>query len=671
MAAKQHFEVSNRLVWFILALVILTNRPEAAPADPLHSIRGGLGSFGAAAGAGCDDCLTSRGVAQPMSDRHRRGSLQTRLNQLLQQTATKQDNGADVSPIVPFLQHASWAIETGDDALAMRLIDEAEDILAGLVLQPPCTEFLATVTVSADILGVPIPHLAGNIVVQDFYDDPRLERFMDEIGPGLVQIKLFLADLERDHGNYVYKREPGVWQDWIQQIHAQGGEVLLHFRNVPSRLTADPEANCGDPFTGKAPMTDEGESEWTSIVRETIEHFNLNGQPGANIDFVQDIGEPNIGTNWYDPLNRCDPRPENVVAFARHFENTVQAVHAADPAVLVGGPTLWFSSNDATWWDQCLGYLSDNQVDMGLATVHIYDVNFGIWDHGMSLAREKLDQYGFDSVPLMMTEWNTNIGTLALPPAIGKSHLGASHATMGLIKALHTDNFRQTHFYLGPGRDAIALNPGVEANATHALLLLRDGQALPNTNYNAFCLFSMLHGMSELQMITANSQCIFGTAGSKGEEVSVLLTNYEPLLRDFETPGFPYEEPDWDRSSTVKLRIPGLPEERYRVEIYRVDQENANIHTLGEIGAELDVPEMSAALGLDFELELQIPIYGVQLIRLTPTQSPSLSTFVGCLAGPNMMTPSGTCSPINSIDADWDVDGDVDLRDYALLEIAR
>ena len=238
------------------------------------------------------------------------------------------------------------------------------------------------VRLSAAEGGPVIPRLAGNIVVQDFYDDPRLQRFVREIGPNLVQIKLFLHDLDEAHSNYRYLRAESQWQPFIKRITEAGGRVMLHLRNVPARLSLVPSVN--REYQGKAPLTDAGEDEWREIVQEVVLHFNQD--PDTLIDYVQLIGEPNIGTNWYDPRDPEFKRPENAVDFARFFELIANAVHDIDPQVLVGGPTIWFSNNDEAWWDGFLGYLAEHEVPLGFVSVHIYDVNFGIWDRGVALA---------------------------------------------------------------------------------------------------------------------------------------------------------------------------------------------------------------------------------------------------------------------------------------------
>lgn len=280
-------------------------------------------------------------------------------------------------------------------------------------------------SVDASILGELIPHLAGNLVVQDFYADPRLEKFFNEIGPNLIQGKLFLANLNEARDNYQFLKEPGVWESWFQRVHAAGGETMLHLRNVPGRLTKHQSANqmirlshrsqallqeSGKRLTGKAPMTKEGNREWQVIVKEVVSHFQKN--PNTRIDYIQSIGEPNIGTNWYDEndvLIKSDggrlfnKRPENAREFAKHFLDTLNAAHEIDDTIKVGGPTLWFSTNDKIWWDGFLGFLSEKNAPLGFVSTHIYDINFGIWDKGVELTQQKVERYGYGDLPIIMT----------------------------------------------------------------------------------------------------------------------------------------------------------------------------------------------------------------------------------------------------------------------------
>ena len=522
----------------------------------------------------------------------------------------RQSQGIDVSPIVPYLKTVRGLTRhgRGKDATATAL--DARTVLAELKPFPP-VPLVSEVRVNASATGEFIPHLAGNIVAQDFYNDPRLERFFREIGPGLVQVKLFLADLNEEHTNYQFLRKGAIWEETIRRIHREGGRVMLHFRNVPRRLTADPSVNPPNkPYTGKAPLTPEGDVEWYNIVDEVITHFARD--PETRFDMAQAIGEPNIGTNWYDPADPKYPRPKNSAAFARFFQMTVEASHKADPDILVGGPTIWFSTNDENWWDGFLGTLSRENVPLGFVSVHIYDANYGIWDRGVALARRKMNQYGYGDLPLVMTEWNVNISH-DLPPSIKRTHLRAAHAVTGFLRVLD-QRLDHTYFYIGPGRRSQGLRPGIERNA--GLLFLRNGTAVATPAYNAFRLFTMLRGAARLPAKT-NDPRIQVVAGRDKDEVLVLLANYTPLIRDFKSRSIAYREPDWDETTRLQLRIDALPFDTYHIERYRIDREHANIHTLGARGADLGAPDRDSGRGRVFEETIEIPAYGVTLLRFS------------------------------------------------------
>jgi hypothetical protein len=477
--------------------------------------------------------------------------IRAQFESLLRQVDGKQRQGYDVSAVIPYLKLVPGAIRHNRPEVAEQAIAKALSVLGALPAPPAPPSGMARVTVDAAAAGAPIPHLAGNVVVQELYDDPRLERFMREIGPGLIQAKLFLSDLNERRTNYHYLREPGKWKQWIRRIHAAGGRVMLHLRNVPARLTLVPAVN-KEAMTGKAPLTEAGEAEWRAIVKEIVAYFNEDLE--TRVDYVQTIGEPNIHTNWYDPNDVENTRPENAEAFARHFRDTLEAARAADPAVPVGGPPLWFATNDTIWWDGFLGYLSRHKVPLGFVSVHIYDVNYGIWDRGVALVRQKLQQYGFGDRQLIMTEWNLNIDRGSLSKQLKQSHL------------------------------------------------------------NAFRLFAKLRDARRLAWSSTDPRLV-GIAAGKPDEVLLLLTYYEPLVRDFSDGTFPYREPDWDRTRTVHLRVTELPFDRYAIETYAIDREHSNVHTLGPKGAELERVSLERAGGKTFSREIKLPLYGVQLIR--------------------------------------------------------
>ena len=172
-----------------------------------------------------------------------------------------------------------------------------------------------------------------------------------------------------------------------------------------------------------------------------------------------------------------------------------------------------------------------------------------------------------------------------------------------------------TYFYIGPGLDSQRHRPGIARWSTASLLALDRGQAIARPNYNAFRLFAMLHDGTQIPVRT-NDDRVVAIAAAKGDEIAVLLTYYEPLQRDFASPQLQYLAPDWSRRRNVRLSLRDIPFERYRIERYAIDQAHSNVFTLGVERADLELVTEQAESGPTFEVQLDIPLYGVQLLWL-------------------------------------------------------
>ncbi len=549
-------------------------------------------------------CVAFPAQAQPTP-------LWDQLVALLGEAEQKQDAGFDVTMVATVLKDARGWINNDRLEEAAERLSYAEGLLAAMVSPPERNDApVVSVSVDASAPGEPIPHLAGNVVTKSLYDEPVFQRFMEEIGPGMIQMKLFMADLNEARDNYCYLQRQGRWEETIRRIKGAGGEVMLHLRQVPERLTLVPEANTGEG-DGRAPVNDL--EAWKTIVHEVVDHFNHSED--TRIAYLQDIGEPNIGTNWYDPQDLLSTRPLNVLQYAEHFRATLEAALDADPQIRVGGPTLWLGKNDDAWWDGFLSDLVAHALTPGFISIHIYDPNFGIWDEGVALARRKLATYGMAHLPLSMTEWNV-AGSLEVPLALQESHLNASHALMGFLRMLDT-GLQHTYFQLNPVGDGVCFEvpPGRASTPGNNLLVVVDGQVLPNTSYNAFRLFSMMRDARRLPFITDDVR-IQGVAGVKDDEVMVLLTYYEPNPLDLAPEAIAHTLPDFERQRTFDLTLEDLPFDAYSVEVYRIDREHSNLHTLGPAGAELEVVESGTGQGSSYQTTVTLPIYGVYMLRL-------------------------------------------------------
>lgn len=71
-----------------------------------------------------------------------------------------------------------------------------------------------------------------------------------------------------------------------------------------------------------------------------------------------------------------------------------------------------------------------------------------------------------------------------------------------------------------------------------------------------------------------------------------------------------------------------------------------------------------------FARDLQITDRGIiRQVTLSELNLAMFGSFASCIGGPSDPLPGGTCSDLLFATADYDGDGDVDLRDYAVVQI--
>ncbi len=528
--------------------------------------------------------------------------LRARLRALVAEAALRQDQGVDISPVVPYLKVITDGLELGRPDLAEPLFAPGEQVLASLPPASPASPAAATVRVAGNAPGLGIPRLAGSLTIAQPNNDRRFQRFRQDILPGLVQMRLPLAKLNPARDNYPFMESPRAWQETFQQVNAGGGQVLLALQGIPSRL-GSPAAS-SPAFAGRGPLAGPAAlEEWGQIVGEVVAEFNRT--PESRVALLQDIGEPNAGAQWLDPQDPGNPRPVNVESYVQHFRTTLQAARRADPDLLVGAPALRLDVNDAPWWTGFLGGLQSAGQPVDFASFHCFEANFGLWEGGVALARDQIARFGYSDLPLLATGWHAG-PPRDLPESLRRSHMPAAHAMVGFLKQLEM-GVAHTYASLGPGPDSGSVSEDLH-------LLEAQGEAvIPNPIYNAFLLFSRMHDKPRLPLESSDPG-LFGLASFREDEILVLLTYYEPMRRDLGTPpDFPYSDPDWSKIRTFTLEVAGLPFPVYNIETFRIDRDHANFATLGAEGAELRRVSLERGEGTDYTATVEIPLFGVYL----------------------------------------------------------
>ena len=353
---------------------------------------------------------------------------------------------------------------------------------------------------------------------------------------GLAMFPDLTAD-PSDKSNYNF----GPTDELIAAIHDVGARPLFRLGASAGESSGVPDA-----FT-----TDADFDHYADIARHVVLHYNKGWHSGFE-----------YGVKYWEVLNEPDGRFE-ATKYYKLYERIARAVKAADPAALIGGPSLMFTYSGPAYEDDFLAYLRDNNVPLDFWTFHDYCIDSADPYYYVRVAQDMralLDRYGFHDTTLVIDEWNVLGFDLNLLSLAGRAAFTAS----AIIYMEDSPIDAQT-FYMGPN------------------LFGEDGKTPNKVGQAMVALGRMKQTPTRLAVTGADTTGFAVQAGRSedADELTVVLSNYEvpaelrgpraggDRLADIVTV-LPRRELSYSDNEGFELTITGLdPDSEYRVERFR------------------------------------------------------------------------------------------------------
>jgi xylan 1,4-beta-xylosidase len=242
----------------------------------------------------------------------------------------------------------------------------------------------ATVTVGAlrPLNGV----LAEDAQSSAFYRTAQIDLVHIPDGTGAGDIDAIFPDMSADAENpKSYNFAPT--DRLIASIKAGGAEPLFRLGRSAG-AGADPPADF---------------DKWAQIVKHVVLHYNAAWGRGFR-----------YGVRYWEIWNAPDSKQfwsGSAAEYYRLYEKTAQAIQAADPAALVGGPALSKPLIAGDYREKFMDFVRLNRLPLDFFSWHFYAVDSNDPYVFVTIARQLriiLDARGFGSTKNVLDEWNAD-----------------------------------------------------------------------------------------------------------------------------------------------------------------------------------------------------------------------------------------------------------------------
>ncbi len=169
----------------------------------------------------------------------------------------------------------------------------------------------------------------------------------------------------------------------------------------------EPYFRIGDSFNNvRPPASRQERNNWAQAAVEVVRHYREGKWDGFKTPFryVEIWNEPDNQHFW--------PRPRVFQEFMELYMETAMRLKKAFPDLQVGGPAITHASSilprGQRWTRDFLASVRKSGAPLDFLSWHIYSNDPEEWANTAQFFRSKLDAEGFRSVPMHVTEWNTD-----------------------------------------------------------------------------------------------------------------------------------------------------------------------------------------------------------------------------------------------------------------------
>jgi len=339
-----------------------------------------------------------------------------------------------------------------------------------------------------------------------FYRTAHVDLVRIPDGAGAGDIDAIFPDMSADTENpksYNFARTDRL----VASIKSGGAEPLFRLGRSAS-AGADPPA---DP------------DKWAQIVKHVVLHYNAGWGRGFR-----------YGIRYWEIWNAPDSKQfwsGSPVEYYRLYEKTAQAIQAADPAALVGGPALSKPLIAGDYREKFIDFVRLNRLPLDFFSWHFYAVDSNDPYVFVTIARQLriiLDARGFGSAKNVLDEWNADPAEQDLSSAAR-----AAFAASSLIYMLGGPVDAQTfHRVVAPISAAGGAAGGAARGAADAV-----GSALGA--------FGALKSTPVLIRTTGGDDAGFAIVAGRSQDkrvVQILISNYQIAAK------YLHPRDNWDTS---------------------------------------------------------------------------------------------------------------------------
>jgi xylan 1,4-beta-xylosidase len=219
-----------------------------------------------------------------------------------------------------------------------------------------------------------------------FYRTAHVDLVRIPDGAGAGEIDAIFPDMSADAENpksYNFARTDRL----VASIKSGGAEPLFRLGRSAG-AGADPPA---DP------------DKWAQIVKHVVLHYNAGWGRGFR-----------YGIRYWEIWNAPDSKQfwsGSPAEYYLLYEKTAQAIQAADPAALVGGPALSKPLIAGDYREKFIDFVRLNRLPLDFFSWHFYSVDSNDPYVFVTIARQLriiLDAHGFGSAKNVLDEWNAD-----------------------------------------------------------------------------------------------------------------------------------------------------------------------------------------------------------------------------------------------------------------------
>jgi xylan 1,4-beta-xylosidase len=339
-----------------------------------------------------------------------------------------------------------------------------------------------------------------------FYRTAHVDLVRIPDGAGAGDIDAIFPDMSADTENpksYNFARTDRL----VASIKSGGAEPLFRLGRSAG-AGADPPA---DP------------DKWAQIVKHVVLHYNAGWGRGFR-----------YGIRYWEIWNAPDSKQfwsGSPVEYYRLYEKTAQAIQAADPAALVGGPALSKPLIAGDYREKFIDFVRLNRLPLDFFSWHFYAVDSNDPYVFVTIARQLriiLDARGFGSAKNVLDEWNADPAEQDLSSAAR-----AAFAASSLIYMLGGPVDAQTfHRVVAPISAAGGAAGGAARGAADAV-----GSALGA--------FGALKSTPVLIRTTGGDDAGFAIVAGRSQDkrvVQILISNYQIAAK------YLHPRDNWDTS---------------------------------------------------------------------------------------------------------------------------